>query len=92
MPNYELSVGTIDKGRPGTRLALMGILAGVVAISLLHYLTHASHEHWHVVYQRLYYIPIVFGSVLYGVRGGLWVAALTGVSYLPHILLQWQHQ
>lgn len=70
---------------------MIGLLAGVVTISLLHYLTHASHEHWHVVYQRLYYIPILVGAVMYGVRGGLAVAVLTSVTYLPHILLQWQH-
>lgn len=71
--------------------ALFGVLAGVVAISLLHYLTHASHEHWHVVYQRLYYIPILVGAVMYGVRGGLAIATFTAVTYLPHILLQWKH-
>lgn len=69
----------------------LGILAIVVTISLLHYLTPPSYQHWHVVYQRLYYIPILLGAVRYGIRGGLAVAALTAVSYLPHILLQWQH-
>lgn len=68
-----------------------GILVAVATISLLHYLTHASYEHWHVIYQRLYYIPILLGATLYGIRGGVAVAALTAVSYLPHILLQWQH-
>ena len=73
------------------RWGFFGILVAVATISLLHYLTHASYEHWHVVYQRLYYIPILLGAALYGVRGGVAVAALTAVSYLPHILLQWQH-
>jgi signal transduction histidine kinase len=77
--------------KTSNRWALFGVLAGVVGISLLHYLTHASHEHWHVVYQRLYYIPILVGAAMYGVRGGLAIATLTAVTYLPHILLQWQH-
>jgi signal transduction histidine kinase len=81
----------MTEGGPGVRWALIGVLAGVAAISLLHYLTHASHVHWHVIYQRLYYIPILVGAVMYGVRGGLAVATLTAVTYLPHILLQWQH-
>ncbi len=80
----------LDK-RGKTRWGLLGVLGGVLAISLLHYLTHASYMHWHVVYQRLYYIPILVGAVMYGLRGGLWVASLTAVSYLPHILFQWQH-
>jgi signal transduction histidine kinase len=70
---------------------LVGILAAVLTISLLHYLTPARHEHWHVVYQRLYYIPILLGAVRYGIRGGLAFAAIIAISYLPHILLQWQH-
>lgn len=86
-------LGLADRSaeRRRSRWGFFGILAAVATISLLHYLTHASYEHWHVVYQRLYYIPILFGAGLYGVRGGVAVAALTGVSYLPHILLQWQH-
>ncbi|NNE35786.1 MAG: sensor histidine kinase [Rhodothermales bacterium] len=86
-----MSVRSMTEGGSGTRWGLVGVLTGVVAISLLHYLTHASHEHWHVIYQRLYYIPILVGAVMFGVRGGLAVATLTAVTYLPHILLQWQH-
>ena len=85
------SMQATSKGHTRNRWALFGVVAGVIGISLLHYLTHAAHEHWHVVYQRLYYIPILVGAVIYGVRGGLAVATLTAVTYLPHILLQWQH-
>ncbi len=91
MPRSGTSAQGTTGRETGSRWALFGVLAGVVGISLLHYLTHASHEHWHVVYQRLYYIPILVGAVMYGVRGGLAVATLTAVTYLPHILLQWQH-
>ncbi len=91
MSGSEALEKTTKEQNSGSRWALFGVLAGVVVISLLHYLTHASHEHWHVVYQRLYYIPILIGAVLYGFRGGLAVATLTAVTYLPHILLQWQH-
>lgn len=89
MPSLDISELLNEKRH--TRRGLLGILVAVLTISLLHYLTHASHEHWHVVYQRLYYIPILLGAVRYGIRGGLAVAAITAISYLPHILLQWQH-
>ena len=91
MSRIGTSVKRVTEGGSGVRWGLIGVLAGVAAISLLHYLTHASHVHWHVIYQRLYYIPILVGAVMYGVRGGLAVATLTAVTYLPHILLQWQH-
>jgi signal transduction histidine kinase len=74
------------------RWTLVAILGAVVTISLLHYLTHPSHVHWHVIYQRVYYIPILVGAVAYGLQGGLGVATLTAVLYLPHILLQWGHE
>ena len=91
MSRSDSPLSNMIAGGPRTRWGLVGVLAAVVAISLLHYLTHSSHEHWHVVYQRLYYIPILVGAVMYGLRGGLAVAILTAVVYLPHILLQWQH-
>lgn len=78
--------------KPGSRWRWLGILAGIATINLLHYLTPPAHEYWHVVYQRLYYIPILLGAAWYGLRGGLFVAVVTAVSYLPHILLQWQHE
>ncbi len=80
-----------DAGARGW-LPAIAVVAGISTISLLHYLTSPAHEHWHVVYQRLYYLPILVGAVYYGLRGGLLAAVGTAVSYLPHILLHWQHE
>lgn len=85
------NLSRVLEARSGSGGSAIAILAGVATISLLHYLTPASHEHWHVVYQRLYYLPILMGAVLYGIRGGVAVAVVTAISYLPHILFQWQH-
>jgi len=71
------------------RAVLLGV--AVAAVSILHYLTPASYFHWHVVYERLYYLPILFAAFWYGLRGGLSVAAATAVLYLPHIVLHWGH-
>ncbi len=70
---------------------VVALVAGVAAISLGHYLTDPSLVHWHVVFQRLYYIPILVGAVLFGFRGGVLVALLTAVLYLPHVVLHWGH-
>jgi signal transduction histidine kinase len=45
-----------------------------------------------MVYQRLYYLPILFAAFWYGLRGGLVTAAITSVLYLPHIFLHWGHE
>jgi len=75
--------------RHAMRAALLGV--AVAAVSVCHYLTPASYFHWHVVYERLYYLPILFAAFWYGLRGGLSVAVATAVLYLPHIVLHWGH-
>jgi signal transduction histidine kinase len=68
------------------------LLLAVAAVSVCHYVTPPAYAHWHMVYQRLYYLPILFGAFWYGLRGGLAVAVLTSALYLPHILLHWGHE
>jgi len=79
-------------GRP-TRQRRFGapalLLVVILLISTLHYLTDPSHALWHVVYQRLYYGPIIVGAYWYGVRGGLLAALATTAAYVPHIATTW---
>lgn len=68
------------------------IFLAVFVVSLGHYLTPLERPWLHDVLRRLYYIPIFFGAVLAGIRGGLITAILCGLFYAPHILFQWQAQ
>jgi signal transduction histidine kinase len=68
------------------------LVAATLAVSVCHYLTPPSFFLWHVVYQRLYYLPILFGAFWYGLSGGVALALVTGVLYLPHIVLHWGHE
>lgn len=71
---------------------LFALLAVMVAgVTLAHYLTPAEHFLLHNVYQRLYYIPVLLACAWFGLAGGLATAAVSSVSYLPHILLHWNH-
>jgi len=65
--------------------------AGLLLISFCHYLTPAEHYHWHVIYQQIYYIPILLGAVWYGLRGGILASVAASTLYIPHILLHWSH-
>jgi len=65
------------------------LLAVILLISTLHYLTDPGQALWHVVYQRLYYGPIIVGAYWYGVRGGLLAAIATTAAYAPHIAMTW---
>jgi len=65
------------------------LLACVIGISLLHYLTPLRLAMLHDIFQRLYYIPIILSAYWFGFRGGIGCAILVTLCYAPHILFQW---
>ncbi len=70
-----------------SRVVLVG--AGIFLVSIGHYLTPPSQLLWHNVFQRLYYLPIVYAALSFGLRGGLVAAACVGICYIPHIVMTW---
>ncbi len=72
-----------------TAIRLLIIVLLVVGVSALHYTTTIQKAHFHDVFRRLYYIPIVLGGIWFTLRGGLGTAIVISVVYAPHILLQW---
>ena len=77
--------------RISTPIALVLLAVTILVISVLHYATPADSIVLHQVYQRVYYIPIILAAFWFGLRGGLGAAAFAALTYLPHILLHWQH-
>jgi signal transduction histidine kinase len=76
------------------RQALAHILVVVVGIGLataLHYLTSPSLILWHYLFQRLYYLPIIYAAIYFGWRGGLVSSAGSALCYIPHILHAWHN-
>lgn len=69
------------------RAALLAI--SIVGISLLHYLTPLHRPMLHDIFQRLYYIPIIFAAFWFGIRGGLLSSIVVSILYAPHVLFQW---
>src|SRR5512136_1386147 len=65
------------------------LIAFVIGISLLHYLTPLSLPILHDIFQRLYYIPIILAAFWFGFRGGIACAVFVSIAYAPHILFQW---
>jgi signal transduction histidine kinase len=74
-----------------TVIRLLIIVALILGVSALHYTTTVHKAHFHDIYRRLYYIPIVLGGLWFTLRGGLGTAIVVSVVYAPHILLQWGH-
>jgi signal transduction histidine kinase len=70
------------------RKLIFGILLlVVVGIGLLHIFTPGELVFYHDTYRRLSYFPIAVGAILFGVTGGLTLAVLTSLAFIPHILL-----
>lgn len=70
----------------------IGIIAGgIAAASALHYLTSPSLILWHELFQRLYYLPIIYAAIFFGWRGGLTTSVVSAICYIPHIAMVWHH-
>ena len=67
------------------------VFAGVLGASLLHYLTPPQLLLWHNIFQRLYYLPIVYAAIHFGLRGGVSTAVGSAILYIPHILTWSSH-
>lgn len=78
----------LRQNRPMQRRLLIIFLL-TAAITALHYSTNVHADHYHDIYRRLYYIPIVLGGLWFGLRGGVAVAVLVSALYAPHVLFQW---
>ena len=79
----------VQEPKPFTRIAVVAVGIGVA--SALHYFTSPSLILWHNLFQRLYYLPIIYAAIYFGWRGGLVASTASAVCYIPHILHAWHH-
>ena len=75
------------KLRGALRITMLS--AGIIGISLLHYLTPLHLPMLHDIFQRLYYLPIILAAFWFGLRGGMLTSIVVSALYVPHILFQW---
>lgn len=80
----------MDPGRTNwNRKAIALAATGIAMTTAGHYLTPPHFLLWHGIFQRLYYLPVVYAAIALGWRGGLAAAAAAGASYVPHIVMTW---
>ena len=74
-------ITTADKTR---HVAITLVLLAVV--TALHLLTNTTEQGMalHLLYRRLYYLPIVYAGLAFGLRGGLVAATSAAVLFAPH--------
>ena len=59
----------------------------VIGIGLLHFFTPGYLIFYHDMFRRLSYFPIVLGAIWFGVWGGLLLAVMSSIAFIPHVLL-----
>jgi signal transduction histidine kinase len=67
--------------------AALGIWLPLIAISLVHYVTHPEHHWVHDLLRRAYYLPIVIASIRIGLLGALATSAAVTLAYIPHAFI-----
>ncbi len=63
------------------------VLTALVVTTYLHYSTNRALQTIHTVYRSLYYLPILYAALRFGLRGGLTVALVSGAVYIPYVFL-----
>jgi two-component system sensor histidine kinase HydH len=70
------------------KAVVIGLMIG--GILCLHYLTLPHMRYHHAVYRMLFYLPLVLGSLWFGLKGALFVSVSVSILYFPHLMVQWQ--
>ncbi|HDS29438.1 MAG TPA: GHKL domain-containing protein [Firmicutes bacterium] len=65
------------------------IAIAVVILTIAHYLTPDDQPLLHNVYRRLYYVPIIWASIRFGLKGGLLTSVAVSVLFYPHMIHKW---
>ena len=63
----------------------------ILLITILHYASPPSYTWAHDVLRRAYYIPIVIAALRSGLSGGLIVAGVVSILYIPHAFFHHHH-
>jgi signal transduction histidine kinase len=76
--------------KPNTKIVLfLLMLAFVAVLGALHAMTPGHMIFYHDTYRRLSYFPITIGAILYGVGGGMGLAFLSCLAFVPHLFMFW---
>jgi signal transduction histidine kinase len=67
----------------------IAIAALILFITYLHYSTAHGILPLHGIYRELYFIPLLFGALRFGLKGTLITYLLITVLYVPYIFMSW---
>ncbi|MFQ5809353.1 MAG: PAS domain-containing sensor histidine kinase [Armatimonadota bacterium] len=64
----------------------LATVGAILILTALHYATAVRHGPYHDLYRRLYYIPVIYGAVRYGLLGGTLLSLTAVALYVPHLI------
>jgi len=78
--------GSESEGRSKNARAVAAIVVMLLLITVLHFFTNALGPNLplHLLYRRLYFIPIVYAAWVFGKKGGLLAAAGAAIPFSIH--------
>ncbi|MCP4022329.1 MAG: hypothetical protein GY729_10840 [Desulfobacteraceae bacterium] len=71
------------------RIIFIGLLAMTIVIGILHYITPGYMILYHDTYRRITYFPITIAAILFGLPGGILIASLSCLAFVPHLFMFW---
>jgi len=88
LPYFSADIKSVLTGEADLKKIVFPVLVLVVIIiGLLHFFTPGHLVFYHDTYRRLSYFPIVLGGIWFGIWGGVFLAAMSSIAFIPHLLL-----
>lgn len=72
------------------KLKIIFLFASVLTITLCHYVTELRAHHYHLVYQGVYFLPIMLAGFWFGLRGALSTSLSITILYIPFTFTHWE--
>lgn len=72
------------------KLKIIFLFASVLTITLCYYVTELRAHHYHLIYQGVYFLPIMLAGFWFGLRGGLGTSLSITLLYLPFTVMYWE--
>jgi two-component system, NtrC family, sensor histidine kinase HydH len=74
-----------------TRARVILIVAIVGLITFLHYNTELARHKYHILYQGLFFLPVMLSGFWFGLRGALTTSLSITLLLIPFVIIHWEH-
>jgi putative nucleotidyltransferase with HDIG domain len=84
---------TFNRDSVPRHAAVVGL--ALLVVTAMHWLTpvQPGAEHLvHILFRKLFVVPVVLSAVWFGLRGAIITAVITTATYLPYVFMRWNDQ